>query len=311
MRLLLAIEPTDTSAVVAGQVAARPWPDGTVARVITVIEYAAVPSEVWKEAAGDMELVRRAMHSKAQGVVARAENKLTAAGLPCESVILEGDPRVDIVDEAKEWPADFIFIRSHVFHSFTRWLLGSVAKTVLRYAPCSVEVVRSASDGEAVRGRGGLKILLATDGSEFSKTAASSVAARPWPENSEVKVIGATDPFGFSVEDEHVPVERPVEETGARREAYMTREERAVREAKEIIAAEGLRVTGAVVSGYPKSAVVDEAKEWGADLVVVGAHGRRGVERILMGSVSEAVAMHAHCSVEVIRSPVLWDEEED
>ena len=45
MKLLLAIEPTDTSGVVARQVAARPWPDGTVARVLTVIEYAAVPSE--------------------------------------------------------------------------------------------------------------------------------------------------------------------------------------------------------------------------------------------------------------------------
>lgn len=307
MRLLLAIEPTDTSGVVARQVAARPWPDGTVARVLTVIEFAAVPSEVWKEADGDMEFVRRAMQSKAEGVVARATDELTAAGLLAEGFILEGDPRMDIVDEAKEWPADFIFIRSHVFHSITLWLLGSVAKTVLRDAPCSVEVVRPASDEAELRGRRAMKILLATDGSRFSKAAASSVAARPWPKNSEVRVISAADPFGFSAEEEHVPVE----ESDARSEVYLTREEKAVRAAKEIIAAAGLRVTGAVVSGYPKSAIVDEAKEWGADLVVVGAHGRRGLERLLLGSVSEAVSMHAHCSVEVIRSPVLWDEEED
>jgi nucleotide-binding universal stress UspA family protein len=82
-----------------------------------------------------------------------------------------------------------------------------------------------------------------------------------------------------------------------------------VREAKEILADAGLTLTGAVVSGYPKAAIVDEAKVWGADLIVVGAHGRRGLELLLMGSVSEAVAMHAHCSVEVIRSPVLWGED--
>jgi nucleotide-binding universal stress UspA family protein len=309
VRLLLAIEPTDTSGVVARQVAARPWPDGTVARVLTVIEFAAVPSEVWKEAGGDMEFVRRAMQSKAEGVVARTANELTAAGLVAECFILEGDPRMEILDEAKERLADFIFIRSHVFHSITRWLLGSVAKTVLREAPCSVEVVRLASEEEVLRGRRDMKILLATDGSDFSKAAASSVAARPWPKNSEVKVISATDPFGFSVEDERVPVEEPIGESDGPREVHVTREERAVREAKEILANAGLKLTGAVVSGYPKAAIVDEAKVWGADLIVVGAHGRRGLELLLMGSVSEAVAMHAHCSVEVIRSPVLWEED--
>lgn len=309
MRLLLAIEPTDTSGVVARQVAARPWPDGTVARVLTVIEYAAVPSEVWKEANGDIELVRPVMQTKAEEVVARTAKELTTARLLAEYFILEGDdPRMAIVDEAKERLADFIFIRSHVFHSITRWLLGSVAKTVLRNAPCSVEVVRLASDEAVFRGRRGMKILLATDGSECSKAAASSVAARPWPENSEVKVISATDPFGFSPEDERVPVE-PIGESDGPGEVYVTREERAVHEAKEILAYAGLKLTGAVVSGYPKAAIVDEAKEWGADLVVVGAHGRRGIERILLGSVSEAVAMHAPCSVEVIRSPVLWGED--
>lgn len=309
MRLLLAIEPTDTSGVVARQVAARPWPDGTVARVLTVIEYAAVPSEVWKEADDDIELVRRTMQSKAEEMVARTANELTTARLSAEYFILEGDPRMAIVDEAKERLADFIFLRSHVFHSITRWLLGSVAKTVLRDAPCSVEVVRLASDEAEFRGRRGMKILLATDGSECSKAAASSVAARPWPENSEVKVISATDPFGFSPEDERVPVEEPIGESDGPGEVYVTREERAVHEAKEILAYAGLTLTGAVVGGHPKAAIVDEAKEWGADLVVVGAHGRRGIERIVLGSVSEAVAMHAPCSVEVIRSPVLWGED--
>jgi Universal stress protein family len=51
----------------------------------------------------------------------------------------------------------------------------------------------------------------------------------------------------------------------------------------------------------PKTIILDEATQWGADLIVLGSHGRRGAERFLMGSISEAVAMHAHCSVEVVR----------
>jgi nucleotide-binding universal stress UspA family protein len=54
----------------------------------------------------------------------------------------------------------------------------------------------------------------------------------------------------------------------------------------------------------PAKIILDEADQWDPDLIVVGSHGRHGVGRFLLGSVSEAVAMHAHCSVEVVRSRV-------
>jgi nucleotide-binding universal stress UspA family protein len=65
----------------------------------------------------------------------------------------------------------------------------------------------------------------------------------------------------------------------------------------------GLRATGEVTESHesPVRAILGMADLWGADLIVVGSHGRRGVDRYLMGSVSEAVALHAHCSVEVVR----------
>jgi len=47
--------------------------------------------------------------------------------------------------------------------------------------------------------------------------------------------------------------------------------------------------------------ILDVAKAWGVDLIVLGSHGRHGWDRLLMGSVAESVALHAHCSVEVIR----------
>jgi len=54
-----------------------------------------------------------------------------------------------------------------------------------------------------------------------------------------------------------------------------------------------------VLLDTPKAIILDEAARWGADLIVFGSHGHRGLDRLL-GSVSEAVAMHAGCSVEVI-----------
>jgi nucleotide-binding universal stress UspA family protein len=57
----------------------------------------------------------------------------------------------------------------------------------------------------------------------------------------------------------------------------------------------------AVPVATPQELILKEAADWGADLIVLGSHGRRGFSRFLLGSVSEAVASHAPCSVEVIR----------
>lgn len=63
----------------------------------------------------------------------------------------------------------------------------------------------------------------------------------------------------------------------------------------------GLKVSTSVVRGKPRSKIIDVASKWKADLIVLGSHGRRGFNRMLMGSVSEAVVRHAPCSVHVVR----------
>ena len=77
----------------------------------------------------------------------------------------------------------------------------------------------------------------------------------------------------------------------------------ALKSAQRRLRAAGLRLEGPSDSlfGDPGTILLDEAKLWGADLIVLGSHGLHGFERMLLGSVSESVAMHAHCSVEVIR----------
>ena len=64
-----------------------------------------------------------------------------------------------------------------------------------------------------------------------------------------------------------------------------------------------LNVTTKVLSGSPKGVILEEAEAFGADLIVVGSHGHGMLERFLLGSVSQAVALHAKCSVEIVRSP--------
>lgn len=64
-----------------------------------------------------------------------------------------------------------------------------------------------------------------------------------------------------------------------------------------------LDITTEVIFGSAKNVILADAEAFGADLIVVGSHGRGMLERFLLGSVSQAVALHAACSVEIVRRP--------
>jgi nucleotide-binding universal stress UspA family protein len=146
-----------------------------------------------------------------------------------------------------------------------------------------------------------MKILIATDGSDYSKAAVNSVAERPWPQGSEVKIISAMNvPFAPTTEGWVMPDSYYSELDRVAREQA----EAAVKDAVERIEsgkASGLEMITKIISGSAGEVILDEAERWDADLIVLGSHGYSGWQRFLLGSVSHAVATHAHCSVEIVR----------
>jgi nucleotide-binding universal stress UspA family protein len=147
-----------------------------------------------------------------------------------------------------------------------------------------------------------MKILLAVDGSPFSEEAAAEVARRPWPTGSEVRVV-------YVVE---TPPPPPPEMWAGSYEDYFgeltlmlrSQARQALESATRILDAredKTLRVTAEMLEGQPKRVIPEEAESWGADLVVLGSHGYGFWDRLLLGSVSQAVASHAPCSVEIVR----------
>src|SRR5215475_15830030 len=146
-----------------------------------------------------------------------------------------------------------------------------------------------------------MKILLATDGSDYSKAAVNSVAERPWPEGSEVKIISAMEiPYPPTTEGWVMPDSFYSELDRVAREQA----EAAVKDAVERIEsgkASGIEIITKIISGSAREVILDEAERWDADLIVLGSHGYNGWQRFLLGSVSHAVATHAHCSVEIVR----------
>jgi nucleotide-binding universal stress UspA family protein len=65
----------------------------------------------------------------------------------------------------------------------------------------------------------------------------------------------------------------------------------------------GFKADTAIKVGDIREVIIDSAADWHADLIVLGSHGKRGLQRFLLGGVSEFVARHAGCSVELIRTP--------
>lgn len=144
-----------------------------------------------------------------------------------------------------------------------------------------------------------MKLLLAVDGSTCSQAPVQEVRSRPWPPGSRVRVLTVMEnpqppPNAFWPEAYVIP-EAIYEQVRKNAEALVARVADALR-------GRGLDVETKVITGDPRVGIIDEAKAWGADLVLIGSHGYTGIKRWLMGSVAQYVVGHAPCSVEVVRN---------
>jgi nucleotide-binding universal stress UspA family protein len=152
-----------------------------------------------------------------------------------------------------------------------------------------------------------MKILLAIDGSDFSKVAVQELAKLPLPPYSEVCVLNVY---------EHPTVWAPELLTVARASPYyqeaISDVEKLAKISAENIVSDAtktlnsknheLKITTNVVSGLPKKKILEKAEAFDADLIVLGSQGHEALSRLLLGSVSQYIATHAKCSVMIARN---------
>lgn len=142
-----------------------------------------------------------------------------------------------------------------------------------------------------------MRILLAVDGSQASQDAVDELSSRPWPDPTVVRVLCVIQPFAPPVTDFALSAATMDDVL----QAQQTRAERLTASAVERLSAHRLSAEAAIHEGDARSAIIAAADEWNADLIVMGSHGHTGLQRLLMGSVAQAVVAHAHCSVEIVR----------
>ena len=143
------------------------------------------------------------------------------------------------------------------------------------------------------------RILVPVDGSKTSQKAAAEAARLAKLTGARLKLLHIVDPLahinGFETPATYLSELRPV---------FLKVGEQLVAQAKADIDTEEVNIETQVVESAGERVseiIVDQAREWGADLIVLGTHGRRGIERVMMGSDAEQVARIAPVPVLLVR----------
>ena len=203
---------------------------------------------------------------------------------------LAGAPAQELIQKADEWKPDLIVVGSQGRSALGRLILGSVSQKVVNEAKCSVRVAR----GQDKESDSPVCVVIGVDGSREAETAVRAVAARVWSAGSEARVIAVQETIVAMIPAIEVGIEAG--------EAKLASLRHALESAADVLRAAGLVVSTVIKKGDPKQMLVEEAEQWKADCIFVGARGLGALERILLGSVSTAVVTRARCSVEVVRA---------
>jgi nucleotide-binding universal stress UspA family protein len=215
-------------------------------------------------------------------------SQFTADDLAIVQVQEEGAaPGTNILSYADENTADLIVMGTHGRRGVDRMLLGSVAEEVVRQAPCPVCTVRNALEtapSDAVR-----RVMVPIDFSDASKRALEHARELALTYGAEIVAMHAIEevvlPMAYGMAPKQVDAEavRPNVEAAL---ANLLAEHVGVEHARAEI-----RV------GYPPQEILDAITDESIDWVVMGTHGRQGLNRLLMGSVAERIVRHASCPV--------------
>jgi nucleotide-binding universal stress UspA family protein len=225
---------------------------------------------------------------KARRILDEEVNNIeNVGGTVARSHLRTGDAAQEIVDLAEELKAGLVAIGSRGRRRIKRTLMGSVSDSVVRHAHCPVLVARWKPLIFPAR------ILLATDGSEEATLAAKTAAELAQRTSSELHAVSVADVFS-SYDDVHKP--------GLAEGLHQRALDVLDNQVKKIEQSGGEmpRKHVGVFQRYPADGIVRVAEEIGADLLVIGSRGLGGIEKTLMGSISDSVVRHTRCPVLVV-----------
>ncbi len=239
---------------------------------------------------GDLDLVAvgnvmASMRKPCENALHKADELARAEGALIKTVCEEGEAYERIIDLAEAENCELIVMGRRGLSRLERVLVGSVTARVIGHSPIDVLVVPLTAE------IGWNKILLATDGSRYSKAAAERAIDFAGEYGGELRVVSVVD----------VPAEFYGEAPDAV-EDLINKAKGYAEDVKRQAESAGIKAETFVREGETYKAILDLAKEQNVNAIVMGSHGRTGLKRLLMGSVTEKVIGYASCPVLVVKS---------
>jgi len=214
---------------------------------------------------------------------------LSEFGVQVESLVCEGEPPDVIVDIAREKKADLIAMGTHGRRGIKRLIMGSVTSKVIVNAPCDVMVVKK----PCAECTGEYKsILVPFDVSEFSKKAIEHACQLSKIDSAEIKILYVIPRYEEMIE---------FFKTESIKKSLAQEADRIINEAKKIASNHGITASATIQEGHVGEKIIETANMLKNDLIVMGAHGWKGVSKAIMGSTTERVIMNASCPVLVVK----------
>ena len=232
------------------------------------------------------------MEKEVRGHLNSVQLRAKQEGVACEIAVHEGEDSYKyIVDEAVAQKSTMIIMGRRGKKGFRRLVMGSTTSWTIGHAPCSVLVVPRNAQVDFK------SIVVATDGSPHSAAAASEAIGIAKRNSAKLTVI--------AVVPADIAMPTDIDFAAIQREKLADQEmqvaEKNARAVKDAAQKAGVDAQAFVMSGKPADAIMEIAKDKAADLVVVGSHGRTGLDRLLMGSVAERVIVLSSCAVLVAK----------
>ena len=234
-----------------------------------------------------IEEIEENLRSKGEEILKKARQELPTDFQSVQQVHQIGIPAQVILETAQSSQADLIIIGARGLGPLKELVLGSVSHRVVLHAPCSVLVMRS--DVSKIQ-----KILLPVEGEKDAQVALQFLAMRPFRATTQIEVMTVwpqpTVPWPMTLGQSKLLEERALDHAQERLDL--------ITKQLEVM---NYQYTTSVGLGNPAFALLEQAQATQPDLILMSSHGRKGLSRFLIGSISHAVLHRAPCPVLIVR----------
>jgi len=295
MRVLLATDGSESAAIAAKLVENIGWHLGSSIDIVRVVGDGGLNGVVgpWPIGVVTPPNLEAAELQDAEDSLIRAVESLGRVGLKADHHVLRGRPADALLDWIERHRPDLVVVGTRGRSEVAQVIVGSVSAHLVDRSPVPVLVARRPTLD---------RVVVAVDGSDIAVEAVATALRWPFLAATMIRTISVAPTPAIWWPDELSvgSPERPADDRDAAADVLLEHDTIAA-EAAEMLRDAGFDAHSEVRAGSPATTIVAFATEWDADLVIMGSHGRTGVQRLLLGSVARSVLHHASCSVLVVR----------